>query len=260
MCKWASMDKAGHRVPQLLHPPAALGRIAVYCPVSLVARIANFCRTHVVGVSCKGAAIPAPGLARATSRLNSQPTAGFGMRYSRELVAAQCTRYMPTFAHPNNGQQCVLAQLLSIGLVPYDNAGQGRCGLESLWHGLELPGTTIQGASFTRDLMVHGVFTLVDLAEQRQNQRALRVLQSIEQNLLPIETTTSDVNASLPTCITARHLSLSTLSCTAPCSTLGCAKNSIAVDNIPGWWLIATAALRQCTRSCPAMRNTHALP
>ncbi|KAJ9523549.1 hypothetical protein QJQ45_007170 [Haematococcus lacustris] len=35
--------------------------------------------------------------------------------------------------------------------------------------------------------MVHGVFTLVDLAEQRHNQRASRVLQSIEQNLLPIE-------------------------------------------------------------------------
>ncbi|KAJ9526386.1 hypothetical protein QJQ45_009854 [Haematococcus lacustris] len=35
--------------------------------------------------------------------------------------------------------------------------------------------------------MVHGVFTLVDLVEQRHNQRALRVLQSIEQNLLPIE-------------------------------------------------------------------------
>ncbi|KAJ9511716.1 hypothetical protein QJQ45_022593, partial [Haematococcus lacustris] len=84
-------------------------------------------------------------------------------------------------------QQCVLAQLLSFVLVPYDNAGQGRCGLESLWHGLELSGTAIQGARLIRDLMVHGVFTLVDLAEQRHNQRASRVLQSIEQNLLPIE-------------------------------------------------------------------------
>ncbi|KAJ9528795.1 hypothetical protein QJQ45_000011 [Haematococcus lacustris] len=44
-----------------------------------------------------------------------------------------------------------------------------------------------EGASHVRELMVDGVFTLVDLAEQRQNQLAIRVLQSIEQKFLPIE-------------------------------------------------------------------------
>ncbi|KAJ9514295.1 hypothetical protein QJQ45_012319 [Haematococcus lacustris] len=40
--------------------------------------------------------------------------------------------------------------------------------------------------------MVHVVFTLVDLAEQRQNQLAIRVLQSIEQKFLPIESPMDD--------------------------------------------------------------------
>ncbi|GFH12513.1 hypothetical protein HaLaN_08218, partial [Haematococcus lacustris] len=42
------------------------------------------------------AANPAPGPARATSGLKPRPTARFG------------TRYMPSFAHPNNGQDVQL--------------------------------------------------------------------------------------------------------------------------------------------------------
>ncbi|GFH22292.1 hypothetical protein HaLaN_19739 [Haematococcus lacustris] len=66
--------------------------IAVCCPVSLVARVANFPRTHVAGRPAGGAANPAHGLARATPGLKLYLQARLGKRD------------MPSFPHPYKGQ------------------------------------------------------------------------------------------------------------------------------------------------------------